>query len=552
MILLALLSCTKDAAPSDSGPAPFAPATQGVGSGELSAGAAVANITPTCFESWTDLDDNAELDDGESFLDCGCDRLCDGDEGYPGPDEGEGDGVFQAVWMAGFQNNRPAQGVRDDLTARAIVFEQGDLRVGVVVLDLVGWMNPEVEQTREAAAALDLDHVTILSTHTHEGPDTLGLWGETETESGYPASYRTYVVDQTVAALTDAVADLRPVGTFTVGTVDAAAYSDVGILNVLQDKRDPKVVDTALNAAWLQDTSGQTIATLAHFGNHPEAMADENGLITSDYVHALREGMESGVVYDSYSRDGLGGTSLFLTANVGGMMTPLGITNTDGDGVERQSYTFEKTDAIGKAKAEMALDAIESGVTVPAPELAFAQNRFSLPVDNYGFQAMFLTGIIDRPIFDWDPAQPIDADNTPVVETEVNLIRVGPIDLLTIPGEVLPELAVSGYDGSRVGTTLHELVDPENPNPPDLSQAPDGPFWKDMPSGEHVWILNLANDELGYIIPPYDFKLHEQQPWFEEPEGDHYEETNSLGPQTAPLLTDRIQELVDWVDENQR
>ncbi|MCP4918124.1 MAG: hypothetical protein GY913_14520 [Proteobacteria bacterium] len=553
MLFLTLISCTKDDAVLDSGDAAFAPTSDAMGSGTLAVGAGVASITPTCFESWVDTGDmNAELDDGEEFLDCGCDRLCDGDDGYPGPDEGEGDGVFQAVWMAGFQNNRPAQGVRDDLSARAVIFEQGDVRVGVVVLDLVGWMNPEVEETREAAAALDLDHVTILSTHTHEGPDTLGLWGKTETKSGYTKDYRAYVVGQTVEALTLASDDVREVGTFTVGSVDAASYAEIGILNVLQDKRDPKCVDTALNAAWFQDTSGETIVSLSHFGNHPEAMADENGLITADYVWALRDALENGVVYDSYTREGLGGTSIFLTANVGGMMTPLGITNTDGDGIERREYTFEKTDAIGKTKAEMALDAIENGQVVTDAGVAFAQSRFSLPVDNYGFQAMFLTGIIDREIFEWDPAEPIDEDNTPVVYTEIDLIRVGPIEMLTIPGEVLPELAVGGYDGSKIGTTYDDVISDDNLNPPDLSLAPEGPFWKEKVPGEHVWILNLANDELGYIIPPYDFELDAAQPWFEEPEGDHYEETNSLGPQTAPLLDERIDELLGWVDANQR
>ena len=555
MLFLSLISCTKDEVADSGAVDAFEPLTHAWASdGALSAGAGVASITPTCFESWVDdpEDPNAELDEGEEFLDCGCDRLCPEDDGYPGPDDGEGDGVFQAVWVAGFQNNRPAQGVRDDLSARAVVFEQGDVRMGIVVLDLVGWMNEEVVETRQAAADLDLDHITILSTHTHQGPDTMGIWGETETKSGYTKEYRAYVVGQTVEALRAADADLRQVGTFTVGSVDAASYAEIGILNVLQDKRDPKCVDTALNAAWLQDTSGETIATLSHFGNHPEAMADENAMMTADYVWALRDGLENGVVYDSYQREGLGGVSLFLTANVGGMMTPLGITNTDGDGIERREYTFEKTDAIGKAKAEMALDAIEGGTVVSDVELAFAQSRFTLPVENYGFQAMFLTGIIDREIYDWDPAEPIDEDNTPVIETEIDLLRVGPIEMLTLPGEVLPELAVGGYDGSRIGTTYDDVISEDNPNPPDLSLAPEGPYWKEKVPGEHVWLLNLANDELGYFVPAYDFQLDDVQPWFEEPEGDHYEETNSLGPQTAELLDERIDELLGWVDEHQR
>ena len=552
MLLLAL-SCTKDPVVDDTGTAEvFAPTTSGVGAGQLLAGAAAVDITPPCFESWVDLDDDAEMDDGEDFLDCGCDRICPDDEGYTAADEGEGDGEFQAVWMAGFQNNRPAQGVRDPVWARSIVLEQDDLRIGIVTLDLVGWMHPEVESIREAAADLGFDHITVLSTHTHEGPDTLGLWGRTETRSGFAPEYREFVVESAVDSLDEALADSREVGELVVGSVDGSTYAEIGILNVLQDKRDPKAVDVNLSAAILRDTGGETIATLAHFGNHPEAMADENGLITSDYVHAMREGLEDGVEYDAYSRDGYGGVAIFLTGTVGGMMTPLGITHTDPDGVERREYTFEKTDAIGRTKAEWAMDAIESGETVTDANLAFAQSVFELPVENWGFQAMFITGILTRDTYSYDDSIPIDDDNVPHVRTEIDLIRLGPIEILTLPGEVLPELAVGGYDGSRIGTTLHDLVDESNEFPPDLSLAPEGPYWKEMLPGNHRWILNLANDEIGYIIPPFQFELDEAQPWFEEPGGDHYEETRSLGIDTAPLLDAEIQELLAWVEDNQR
>lgn len=63
MLLLAL-SCTKDPVVDDTGTAEvFAPTTSGVGAGTLLAGAAAVDITPPCFESWVDLDDNAEMDE---------------------------------------------------------------------------------------------------------------------------------------------------------------------------------------------------------------------------------------------------------------------------------------------------------------------------------------------------------------------------------------------------------------------------------------------------------------------------------------------------------
>ena len=558
---LLLLSCNKDSGSADdtSGEAGWSPELYCPGDasgvcddadGALRAGAAAVTITPTCFESWTDADGNGEYDsdEGDIHLDCGCDRLCDGDAGYPGPDPGEGDDDFQAVWLAGFQNGRPASGVRDDNWARAIVLDQGETRIAIVAVDLVGWFYDDVVATREMLSSdLGIDHLMVASTHQHEGPDTMGLWGRTVTSGGYDPDYAAYVRERTVDAVTAAVADLREIGSLTVGSVDYSTYdAEEGTRNLVRDSRDPVILDESVGAALLVDTTGQTIASLVNWGNHPEAMADENTLITSDYAHAIREGMESGVDWASYQKPGLGGVSIYLNATVGGLMTPLGVNFTDPDGVVWSETTFERADAMGYMIADMAMDALDAGVIDENPSLSFEAQTLKFPVENWGFQAMFLSGIITRTLYDYDPSDAIDEDNTPTVLTELNRIQVGPLSMLTVPGEIFPELAVGGYDGSRINSPVEELIDADNPNPPDMSLAPEGPYWKERLLTEHAWIVGMGNDELGYIIPPYDFITDETLPFLEEAEGDHYEETNSLGPETATILDEEVTRLLDW------
>lgn len=550
-LVLIMAGCQDKAATDDTGAAAWTPALACPGSegcetteGGLWAGAAASAITPTCFESWEDLDLDGELDDEEPFFDCGCDRLCKEDEGYPGADEGEEDGEFQAVWLAGFHNNRPAIGVHDDLWARAIVFEQGETRIGIIVVDLVGWFYEDVQATRALAAeqGVDVDYLMIASTHNHEGPDTMGLWGRTETSGGYDPDYAAAVHQSSVDALSAAVADLREVGTLTIGSVDTTAWHETGTSILVRDSRDPVVIDEDLGAALITDTAGETIATLVHFGNHPEAMGDENVALTSDFPHPLREGLEAAY----------GGTSLYLNGTVGGLMTPLGVTVYDEDGKGWRDYTFERMDVMGAVMTEMAEQAIAGGSQSTAPTIAAAASVFKLPVDNWGFQGMFLSGIIGRETYDWDPSKIIDDENVPYVETEMAWIKIGDLELLTVPGELFPEVAIGGYDGSRIGDPSNSLVDPENKNPPDLDAAPAGPYLREVLSGGLSWIIGMGNDEVGYFIPPYDFQIDEINPWFDEPAGDHYEETNSLGPQTVPLLEAEAQALVGWVDDNLR
>jgi hypothetical protein len=167
-------------------------------------------------------------------------------------------------------------------------------------------------------------------------------------------------------------------------------------------------------------------------------------------------------------------------------------------------------------------------------------------VENYGFQALFLVGVFDRPTFNYDPEQDINERNTPELLTEVNLVTVGPITMLSVPGEATPELSIGGYDGSRVNSPVVDFLDPTNPNPPDVSLAPAGPYWKEQMGGEYQWILGLGNDEIGYLIPPYDYELHPTSPYLIEADGDHYEETNSVGPSAVPLLQEAVTAITTW------
>lgn len=565
--VLALLGCHGG---SDTGPVIPAPDVYCPGDpsgmcagtdGPLEAGAAIASAVPACFESWTDA--NADyayaMGDGDVFLDCGCDRLCPTDDGYVAPDQGEGDGVFQAAWLAGFGNGRAAMGVRDGtmglrgegdgLWARGIVLKDGDETLAIVAIDLVGWFNGDVVACRDLLKerGVDVDHLIVTSTHTHQGADSLGQWGSRFLKSGYTPEYRDQLREAVVDVVTRARAATVPVS-MVVGSVHPSDYDAVkGAANVVGDTRDPYIVYDDLGTARFVAADGSTVATLINWANHPETRSDTNNYLSSDYVHALRATVEDGVVWNDHSRAGIGGVAIYLNGAVGGMMTALHISVTDPDGNEWRDSSWEKTDAEGQLVGEMALDAIEHGETIADPDLSFRMRRFRMPVDNLAFQTMFLAHLFDRELYDYDATLPIDPNtNLPNIETEVDQVRIGPLELITIPGETLPELFVGGYDGSGTHSPGVPVIDPGNPNPPDLALAPAGPYWRDEMSGGTRWLVGLGNDELGYIIPPYNFEVHPTSPWFAEAEGDHYEETNSLGANTAPMIETSLRDLLAW------
>jgi hypothetical protein len=55
----------------------------------------------------------------------------------------------------------------------------------------------------------------------------------------------------------------------------------------------------------------------------------------------------------------------------------------------------------------------------------------------------------------------------------------------------------------------------------------------------------LTNDMLGYLMPAYDFELDADAPFIDEAPGDHYEETNSIGPNGWPTIRRTFGEILD-------
>ncbi|MCA9682713.1 MAG: hypothetical protein KC457_10990, partial [Myxococcales bacterium] len=266
----------------------------------------------------------------------------------------------------------------------------------------------------------------------------------------------------------------------------------------------------------------------------------ENTLYSGDYVHALRKTVEEGSQWQTApSKPGLGGRAVFFSGALGGMMTPLGIQTTSPDGDVWNTGQFEKADTIGQLVGEVAIDAVANGQVIPNPRLQFATQTFLVEVINDGFKLLFMAGVFEREV--------IEMDNKQYVRTEMGVLELGPLRMLSVPGELLPELAVGGYDGSQMFTTEVELIKADNPNPPALAQAPVGPYLKQVIASDYTWIIGLGNDELGYIIPEYDFMLG-FPPYISEAEGDHYEETNSIGPHIAGLVDDNGAALVEFID----
>src|SRR5260370_2886593 len=75
------------------------------------------------------------------------------------------------VYMAGFGQNRKATKIHDPLFVRAVVLKDGNRKIALASVDLVGFFHANVLNVRKQLPGFH--YVLISSTHNHAGPDTL-------------------------------------------------------------------------------------------------------------------------------------------------------------------------------------------------------------------------------------------------------------------------------------------------------------------------------------------------------------------------------------------
>jgi hypothetical protein len=472
---------------------------------ELRAGFAAVPITPEVPDRWTDKngDNKYNPKDGDIFTD------------------GNGNGKFDPVWIAGFSNKKPANGIHDDTWARTMIIDDGKTRLAVVILDVIGFMHDDIVDVRKMLPQeLGLTYTIIASTHTHEGPDLMGLWGKTPLRSGVNKTYVQFVKEETVKSVENAVKNLRPARL-------EISQDLTGAIPQVKDTRQPEVFDSVLRIIKAIDKeTGTTLGSLLAWGNHPETLWSGNLLVSSDFPHFFREGVEKGVFYgDSLVRPGIGGVAVYLNGAVGGLMTthPSHPVTDPFTSKEIFEPSFEKLEAQGNQLAILALDAMQNpSEIVDSTAISLVVRTLVLPIKNNLFKLATAFGVLDRGTAGWMK-----------MRTELAVFKLGPVSFVTVPGEIYPEIINGGV---------------EAPDGQDFKiDAVEVPPVRDLMTGKFKFVIGLANDEIGYIIPKSQWD--KKAPFTYGREKSPYGEINSLGPETAPSLHSNLVEMLKELGE---
>ncbi len=403
-------------------------------------------------------------------------------------------GELDSYYMAGYKNGARPEGILDAQKVKAAFIGNGKRGVLIIAVDCIGLDSKTVSDIRERLSSFSkkngISSVNVISTHTHAGVDTLGLWGEVGI-NGKNDAFIAQIIEKAGSAAENAFAAREK------GEMRFSATETKGLQS---DSRMPRTFDSNLyQLRFSPDDEEGNGVRIVSFAAHAESLRGDNMMISADFPGELAR-----LVYEE-SGDEL----IFLPGAIGGLiMTPL----FDGENlVNNMRVTAEKL-------SEYVLNPAEERILTP--KIAFARAEFETELQNTLFIYYKFLGILGN-----DVERGINGKYR--IRSELTLIRFGDVTLSLLPGEIFPEL-LYGTGKEEDGRGLLEIAEGFG--------------------SEFNIFIGLANDELGYIIPKSVFELDSDAPYVNA-KNNHYEETNSVGPSCFGDLSEAYKEAVKRLTE---
>ena len=445
------------------------------------AGAARTLITPD-FEPYTDENGNGHWDEGEPFEDL------------------DDDGALDTLELGGFGWRHPT-GVHDDLWCRAVALRVHGEWLVLVAVDTLGLgigrvkgIQDKILERLGAPEVLPRERLVVASTHSHAVPDSIGIFGEEGVDKDYLAWIEVQAAEAAVQALLAAEeAEL------------VVTHGDAPEL--VRDIDPPEIKDPLVSILQARRPGGEVIATLVSIANHPECTWSHNTLVSADFPYYLLSAVEADQ----------GGMGVYFSGALGLMQSP----ETLGE------EGFERAGIIGAGYAEHVLAALDVAAPAAPEDLtpSFGYVEVQAALENPELYIGLAEGIVDGyKGYIYLTGEP-PCDFFGCLDLPLAAWKLGDlVTLVTLPGELTPELIVGGITTPPGYGGLY----------PD---APLEPVLADHLATSERFIIGLAGMEAGYIYPKM---THEP--------AEHFSQSHAPGPNMAMAVMTALTAMVDGLD----
>jgi len=365
-----------------------------------------------------------------------------------------------------------------DLFVRALVFEKNSTRVAIVSVDNLGWPAYLGDMSRRLVKGIAPENILIGATHTHSAPDAYGFPDE-KGNTGADLKYLDWCITRIAEAINEAVANLQPV---YLKTAVGEAKGKIAYNYYAEKLYDPRcgVIQVIASSG---NKIGKPVATLVNYAIHPEVMGTGAQTLGPDLCGPLYDRIESKT----------GGMAIFMNSAQGGMVTA--DTRLENG---QEANDWNECIRIGNLLADEALRIIEPAPVQEDPGLYSASKSIRFPVESEAL----------RYVFQYSPValkyRTVN-DDFSAVATRINLINIGEAQILTIPGEALPNI---------------------------------GFYVKRKMKSDQSFLFGLTNDAFGYMLTKEDFGGFERY---------NYISRTSLGEMTGNIYEE---EAIKFINES--
>ncbi len=246
------------------------------------------------------------------------------------------------------------QGVHDHIYARALILDDGQTRVGLVLADALLILDEIRLEMIEKVQDLDLDLLILSATHTHSG---MGGYVDVKIMEiavlgPYDPQARDIFMNGIEKALRQAAADMQP----------AKLGSTIADAPLVTSNRRHKgaVTDPDMGVIRIDDLAGEPLAFILNFAIHPTLMPPSNLLISGDVT-----GRTETTIEERYPN----AVAMFYNSGMGDQQPD----------VDWAEASWEQVNRIGDTMAEHALQISSDIQTTDQVSLTTYSHTFEMP-----------------------------------------------------------------------------------------------------------------------------------------------------------------------------
>jgi neutral ceramidase len=363
----------------------------------------------------------------------------------------------QGIYLIGYADHTKGNtGVHDDLTATALVLDNGRQRLALVACDLLCLNEYIVDRVRAEVGRQA--QVMICCSHTHAGPIA---YADHNSSRRRRATMDT-LVELIARAVSRAEAALAP-ARLAWGLTEA----DIAV-NRRERQPDGEIaigvnpagpIDRSVGILGVQATDGTPLATVVNYACHGTVLGPDNLLVSADWVGAMRPQVEEAV-------DGL---VLFLQGAAGDL---------NPDYQWGTGDPWEAVQSLGERVAGSVIAACNGGLSpLAGAPLGLSRQTVWLPLEakattatplptyrrvltkmvGLPYAARFAVDLLLERRYPWRSR--IEAqDGFWHVPMRVNTVRIGELGLVTFAAETLTEIGLAIKASSPAEQTLFASV----------------------------------------------------------------------------------------------